>query len=198
LTLSSSKLDPDPALVRKAQEGDRGALRALLEMVGPSVKQWALAHTGDPDAAADLSQEVFLLVLKKISSYRGDARFLSWLFTVTRNQALEEIRRRRRQERKMNRFKVHEGAPTRTANPGGDRVDRDRVRTVLDAFVRELPSRQREVFQLADLQGLTSPEIGEILHLKPVSVRAALLKARRFLRRRILESHPELVEEFLS
>lgn len=198
MTLSSSKLDPDPALVRKAQEGDRGALRGLLEMVGPSVRQWALAHTGDPDAAADLSQEVFLLLLKKISSYRGDARFLSWLFTVTRNQALEEIRRRKRLERKMNRFKAHEGVLLGTANPGGDRVDRERVRTVLDTFIQELPSRQREVFQLADLQGLTSPEIGEILQLKPVSVRAALLKARRFLRRRILESHPELVEEFLS
>lgn len=192
------KPDPDPALVQRAKEGDRESLKALLEQVSPSVRQWALAHTGDPDRAADLSQEVLILLLRKISSYRGESRFLTWVFTITRNQALEEVRRKGRQNRKMMRFRAESGASTETINPGGERVDRERVRTVVDTFVMDLPVRQREVFQMADLQGLTSPEIGEILQLEPVSVRAALLKARRSLRRKILESHPEFAEEFLS
>jgi DNA-directed RNA polymerase specialized sigma24 family protein len=49
---------------------------------------------------------------------------------------------------------------------------------------------------MAEIQGLTSPEIGQILGLEPGSVRAALFKARRTLRRRILDQHPELVEEY--
>jgi RNA polymerase sigma factor (sigma-70 family) len=77
-------------------------------------------------------------------------------------------------------------------------VDKKRIGSLVQAFLVDLPKRQREVFQMAELQGLTSPEIGNILSLDPGSVRAALFKARRALRRRILESHPELVEEYLA
>lgn len=193
-----SKPDPDPRLIKKAQEGDRDSLRALLEEVSPSVRQWALAHTGNPDEASDLCQEVLVLLLKRLSSYRGDARFLTWLFAVTRNQALEEVRRKGRHERKMTRFSAEIGDAYGTPNSGEVRVDRKRLGDLIVAFVHELPQRQREVFQMSDLQGLSSPEIGAILELDAGSVRAALLKARRALRRKILEKHPEFVEEYLS
>jgi RNA polymerase sigma-70 factor (ECF subfamily) len=190
--------DPDPELIRGAQEGDRDSMRRLLEEVGPAVRQWALAHAGDPDEAADLAQEVLLLLLRKVSSFRGESRFYSWLFSVTRNQALEAHRRKGRQETKVERFKVHSGQES-WSRPHPERdVDRQRLGAVLTAFLRELPPRQREVFQLSELQGLSSPEVGELLGVEPVSVRAALLKARRTLRRRILEQHPEFVEEYLS
>ena len=190
--------DPSPDLIDKAQRGNREALRSLLEQIDPAVRQWALAHTGDPDSAADLSQEVFLLLIRKIGSYRGDSRFLTWLFSVPRNQALEELRRRRRQEKKMNRLKVElKAGPTHSSQRPGD-VDRQRLRGLIGVLVDELPPRQREVFQLSEMQGLSSPEIGEILELAPTSVRAALLKARRSLRKKMLERHPEFVEEYVS
>jgi RNA polymerase sigma-70 factor (ECF subfamily) len=141
---------------------------------------------------------VFLLVLRKISSYRGEAKFSTWLFSVTRNQALEEARRKGRREKKMDRWRVEAGNGQSSWNRGDTGVDRQRLGSLIRTFVQELPERQREVFQLADLQGLSSPEIGEILGLAPVSVRAALLKARRSLRGKILERHPEFVEEYLS
>jgi len=190
--------DPDSELIRRAQEGDRVSLKALLEAVDPTVRQWAMAHTGDADAAADLTQEVLLLLLQKISSYRGDARFLTWLFSVTRNQALEGIRRTTRHERKMERFKVAFQDAPQPGHAHGERVDRDRLRIILDTFLQELPRRQREVFQLSELQGLSSPEISAVLGVEAVSVRTALLKARRSLRRKMLEGHPEFVEEYLS
>ena len=198
MTSLSSRPDPDPGLISRAQEGDRKALKDLLEEVGPTVRQWAYANTGDIDTASDLSQEVLVLLLRKISSYRGEARFLSWLFTVTRNQALEKLRRRRRWTRKMDRLKAEVGQGRSATNEGEFHVDRARLREIIKTFVEELPKRQREVFQMAELQGLSSPEIGAILRLSPVSVRAALLKARRSLRRRILQSHPEFVEEYLG
>ncbi|MGD2120766.1 MAG: RNA polymerase sigma factor [Gemmatimonadota bacterium] len=190
--------DPSPDLIGEAQRGDREALRSLLAQISPPVRQWALAHTGDPDSAADLSQEVFLLLLRKIGSYRGDSRFLTWLFSVTRNQALEELRRRKRREKKMNRLKVEMEAGPKYSSQRPGNVDRQRLRGLLGVFVDELPPRQREVFQLSEMQGLTSPEIGEILDLAPASVRAALLKARRSLRKKMLEHHPEFVQEYVS
>jgi RNA polymerase sigma-70 factor (ECF subfamily) len=190
--------DPSPDLIKQAQGGDREALRSLLEEVERPVRQWAFSHTGDPDSAADLSQEVFILLIRKIGSYRGDSRFLTWLFSVTRNQALEEVRRRRRQEEKMNRYKVRQDAGPRYSTQESAEVDQKRIRGLIGAFMEELPPRQREVFQLSELQGLGSTEIGEILGLAPGSVRAALLKARRSLRKKLLEQHPEFVEEYVS
>ena len=189
--------DPDPELIRKAQNGDRGALKALLTEIGPSVRQWALAHTGDPDSASDLCQEVYLLLLRKLASFRGQARFSTWLFSVTRNQALEELRKKGRHRNKMNRFKSELESRENPVNSGGTSVDRDRMRSLITEFVHHLPPRQREVFQMAELQGLTSKEIGKILQIEPGSVRVALLKARRWLRSRILEHHPEFAEEYL-
>ena len=77
-------------------------------------------------------------------------------------------------------------------------IDHGRIRSVVGVLLKELPQRQREVFQMAELQGLTSPEIGEILGLESGTVRAALFKARRTLRRKILAQHPEFAEEYLS
>ena len=197
LTRPPPRPDPDPALIQRAQEGDRGSLESLLREISPSVCQWALAYAGDPDAAADLSQEVFMILLRKISSYRGEAPFFAWLFTVTRNQAVEEARRKGRIRKKRARWK-HEVADSLNAGqPGGTEVDRERMTSMVRTFVQELPRRQREVFQMSQMQGLSGPEIGRILGIEASSVRVALLKARRALRRKILERHPEFVEEYL-
>jgi RNA polymerase sigma-70 factor (ECF subfamily) len=193
----SARPDPDPALISRAKEGDRGALKALLEEVSPPVRQWALAHTGDPDEAADLVQEVLILLVRKLQVYRGESRFLTWLYAVTRNQAIEAHRKRGRQLRKMEHFTA-KGSPGSSVPPAQDsRIDEGRVRELVTGFLTELPQRQREVFQMAELQGLSSQEIGEVLGLGPGGVRAALFKARRTLRKRILAHHPEFVEEYL-
>jgi RNA polymerase sigma-70 factor, ECF subfamily len=189
--------DPDPVLIGRAQTGDRESLRALLEAVEGPVRQWSLAMTRDPQDAADLAQEVLVLLLRKLPSYRGEARFLTWVFSVTRNRAMEERRREGRLRRKEERV---EAGFRLEANPGGgqeQRLDRGRILEVIALFVEELPERQREVFQLSELQGMSSPEVGELLGIDPVSVRVALFKARRTLRLKILEGHPELVEEYL-
>jgi len=197
VTGSFDQTEPDPALILRAQMGERAALRSLLEAVGPVVSQWALARAGNPDDAADLAQEVLILMVRKLSSFRGDSRFLSWLFSVTRNQAIEAHRSKGRRERKMERLSAHLTADVPRANGPDSEIDGGRIRKVLKAFLHELPQRQREVFQMAEIQGLSSPEIGRLLQLEAGSVRAALFKARRTLRRRILEQHPEFAEEFL-
>ena len=194
----SSRPDPDPALIERAKRGDSASLRALLEEVSPTVSQWALAHAGNEDDAADLAQEVLILLVRKLPAFRGDSRFLTWLYSVTRNQALEAHRREGRQERKMERYGAHLAPADATATAQETALDGRKIRDVVTAFLQELPQRQREVFQMAELQGLTSPEIGEILGVEAGGVRAALFKARRTLRERILALHPEIIEEYLS
>lgn len=195
--MSGSRPDPDPNLIGRAQGGDREALRGLLEEVSPAVRQWALAATGDPEDAADLAQEVLIIVVRKLQYYEGRSRFLTWLFSITRNQAIEAGRRATRHRMKMERVSA-QGMEWRSEGNMSETLDRRRISDVVSAFLRELPDRQREIFQLFELQGLSSPEIADILNVEPGTVRAALFKARRTLRRKILRDHPEFAEEYLS
>jgi RNA polymerase sigma-70 factor (ECF subfamily) len=73
----------------------------------------------------------------------------------------------------------------------GARVDRERMTTFIRHFFRELPARQREVFDLVDLQGHDPAEVAEMIGLKAGTVRANLFKARASIRAHILELHPD-------
>lgn len=163
--------------------------------VYPLVRRWARVHVGDPAEADDLTQDVLVQVVRKIGSYSGAARFSTWLYTVTRNAAMDRMRRQGRRARLLQRpdadAEVRPGSPA----PPDARLDDSWRRRILDGCFRRLPERQRQVFDLADLQGYSSPEIARMLGIRAVSVRAHLFKARRALRAFILEHHPDLVDD---
>lgn len=188
--------DIGPDLVSQARAGDPEALRTLVELAYPTVRRWALVHTGDRAAADDLTQEVMVTVIQRLDRFAGDARFTTWLYAVTRNAATDRARRASRRAAVLSDPVLYpEVAPRRPEDPSM-RADRARIATVVRTFFEELPDRQREVFDLAELQGVPAAEIAERLGIEAVSVRAHLFKARRTLRARILMSHPELAEEW--
>lgn len=184
----------EPGLVRRAQAGDRAGLRALVEAAYPLVRRWALVRTGDAVEADDLTQDVMIQMIRTLDGFRGEARFETWLYAVTRNAAAARARRTRR---RVELLRVPEAAAevAPTPEPGPDvALHRSQVgAAVREAFFR-LPLRQREAFDLVELQGLTSPEAAERLGIEAVSVRAHLFKARRALRAHILGVSPELAE----
>ena len=184
-----------PELVRRAQQGDRESLRALVEAAYPKVRRWALVRTGDPTEADDLTQDVMIQMIRRLDGFQGSARFDTWLYSVTRNAATDRGRANTRRVRILQDPRAVEtltpGAPLRPDEGIGSNDVAARVHTVF----RELPLRQREVFDLVELQGLTSLEAAERLGIEAVSVRAHLFRARRALRARILEAQPHLVEE---
>jgi RNA polymerase sigma factor (sigma-70 family) len=75
-------------------------------------------------------------------------------------------------------------------------VESERIAYLVRFYFEELRGRQREIFELADLQGKSTAEIAELLGIKPVTVRVTLLHARRAIRLRILEEHPEVLEDY--
>lgn len=185
---------PDlPTLISGAQGGEPGAFARLAEVVKRRVRGWAESFTDDLDDAEDVMQDVLILVHRRLPQFEGKSRFSTWLYSITRNVALD---RRRRTKRRDRRLETMDPAPETTCTRE-DYDDATLARLVLRYF-DELPARQREVFDLSDLQGLSAPEIAERLGLKPVAVRASLFKARRTIRQRMLEHHSTLLEEYRS
>lgn len=181
------------ALVERAQGGDGTAFAGLVRHCYQQIYRWAWVQTGDPDDADDVTQEVLVVLHRKLKTYTGRARFSSWLFQVTRNAALQHGRKVGTLLRLKRRASEVAGDDSDSAD-GIAKLDGVRAADVVRTLFRELPIRQREVFDLADLQGFSPSEIGKMLGMKAVTVRANLCKARRALRGAILERYPELVE----
>ncbi len=192
-----NRTDPQPqeleALVERAQGGDSTAFENLVRHCYQQIYRWAWVHTGDPDDADDVTQEVLVVLHRKVKTYAGRARFSSWLFQVTRNAALQHERKVGRALRLKRRAREVAVDDSHSVD-GITELDGARTADVVRTLFQQLPVRQREVFDLADLQGFSPSEIGRMLGMKAVTVRANLCKARRALRGAILERHPELVE----
>ena len=181
-------------LVRRAQDGDAGARDKLLRRCHATVYRWALVYTGDPDDADDVAQDVLVRLATRLDRYTGRSRFTTWLYQVTRNAALgfgrqiaSTFRLARRAAAQQTEWAVREDAV--------GRLQESQVRGIVMALFQELPVRQREVFHLAEVEGLTAVEVAERLGMNPVTVRGHLFRARRNLRSRILARHPELAED---
>jgi RNA polymerase sigma-70 factor (ECF subfamily) len=182
-----------PSLIDDVREGNRGAFGRLAERIERSIRRWAASFTGDEDEADDVTQDVLILVQRRLPQFEGKSRFSTWLFRITRNVA---INRHRRETRRHRRLGDMPAAPTSTVTR--DDFDDVKLAQLVLRYFDDLPVRQREVFELADLQGLSAPEIGLLLGMKPVTVRANLFKARRTIRQRMLAHHSKLVEEYRS
>lgn len=179
----------DAQLASLAAAGDDSAFTTLVTRYQPAVFRWALMFVRDPDEAEDMAQEVFVRAHRQLSQYRSDGSLEAWLYAITRRAGYQMLRTRKRRSR----LALSPGArPPRdvyTTDPGG-RVDRERAAAVIREMFSELPPRQREIFDLIDLQGLTPAEVAERTGMKPVSVRANLFKARSTIRARFLATHP--------
>jgi RNA polymerase sigma-70 factor (ECF subfamily) len=183
----------DAQLASAAAAGDEAAFTTLVTRYQPAVFRWALMFANDPDEAEDVAQEVFVRTHRLISQYRSDGSLEAWLYAVTRRTANQM----RRKQKRRGRLALSPGArpalEVYTTDPGG-RVDRERAATLIHEMFRDLPSRQREIFDLIDLQGLSPAEVAERTGMKPVTVRANLFKARSTIRARFLATHPSYSE----
>jgi RNA polymerase sigma-70 factor (ECF subfamily) len=182
-----------PSLISHAQGGDRGAFTRLASLIQRKVRGWAESFTQDADDADDVTQDVLILVHRRLPQFEGKSRFSTWLYTITRNVALDRRRRTRRRERRLERM----DAPVDSVEIR-DAFDEGMLTALVLRYFDELPARQREVFELSDIQGLSAPEVAARLGMKAVTVRANLFKARRAIRERMLKHHSNLLEEYRS
>jgi RNA polymerase sigma-70 factor (ECF subfamily) len=189
------------ALARAAGRGNTAAFDSLVRRIRERVLAWAQRVTSDADEAEDVAQLVLLKLHAHIDRFEGRSRFSTWLFRVTRNVSLSRAHREhRRRELAAGHAAGHEadrvaGDADITADTGSEDPRPDHLALLL-RYYEDLPDRQREVFELGDLRGFNSTEIASRLGITPSTARGLLMKARRRIRLRMLESHPELLTEY--
>ena len=179
------RTDPDLDIVRMAQARGtrRVALGVLYERFRDRVYNTALRIVGDRDEAADVMQEVFILLFRHIRRFRARANFASWVYRITVNAALDHLRRRRRTPTP--------GAPPVLLDGPSDVPDlsapeRNLAQLDLSDHVRDamsrLSDRLRIVVVLRYLEGLSYADIAEILDCSLGTVKSRLNRAHSALR----------------
>jgi RNA polymerase sigma-70 factor (ECF subfamily) len=151
-------------------------------------------RTGDPDDAEDVAQEVAIRVHRGLARFEGRSAFTTWLYRLAANAAAELGRARGRIARLHAAAELETGASPALADRIGE-MENARTAALVRAFFAELPGRQREVFDLVDLQGHTPSEAAEMLEIEAATARVHLLRARRAIRERILAEHPNLLDD---
>jgi RNA polymerase sigma-70 factor (ECF subfamily) len=162
--------EPDPRTVKAAAAGDTAAFVEIMTTTQADVWRFLRHLTGDPEVAADLTQDTFVRVHQRIGSYRFEARFSSWLLRIARNLAWDEMRSRERRDRLQVRLRVDRAG---SATPG-DTVE-------LRAAVASLGDDLREAFVSVEIFGLTYREAADVLDVPEGTVKSRVFRARQAL-----------------
>ncbi len=172
----------DRETIEACQRGDADAFAALFEANKDKVYSIALRYSGDPAAAMDLSQEVFLKVLGKIGEYRGQSAFETWLYRVVVNACLDHHRRRRKLLPLVGEFLDL----FRTSRDGAlGTILRDEMQRNVQHVVGKLPSDLRIVVILRYTEELSYDQIAEIVGVPVGTVASRLNRAHKILERRL-------------
>lgn len=171
--------------IHAAQRGDAAAFASLYDAHAPRVHAICLGISGDRDAAAELTQDVFVRVWENLDGYRGDSAFATWIHRVAVNTVLESQRTVRRRSLRVMIASDLRGIDdaTRAELPDIPTTAYDTGLAIdLEQAILRLPDGARAVFILHDVEGYQHAEIGERLSIAEGTSKAHLFRARRLLR----------------
>jgi RNA polymerase sigma-70 factor (ECF subfamily) len=176
-------MSSEEALIEAARGGDRAALERLLEHIQPRVLSFGLKMCGDREDAHEVLQETLLAVARSVRDFRGASSLSTWLYTIARSFC---IKRRRRPRPEQPLTEALEQTLAGGRDPEATASGRELERALLDVMA-ELEPAQREVLVLRDGEGLTAPEVAEVLSISVDAVKSRLHRARVQVRDRLME-----------
>jgi RNA polymerase sigma-70 factor (ECF subfamily) len=166
----------DATLASRARAGDRRAFTVLLRRHDPTMRRLAYRMLADATAMDDVLQEAYVKAYTALPGYRDDSRFGTWLYRITYNACIDEIRRRRRRPAPA---AEPLDVPSRQAGPERTVTAAETVRRTL----ADLPPDQRATVVLVDGEGFDHQTAARILGVAPGTVASRLSRARHTLRR---------------
>lgn len=161
----------------------------------------ALKMTGNPDDAADLTQEAFIRVWRSLGNFKGEAKFSTWLFRIVSNLCTDHARRQSRLREAP--LVIGDEEDEWVYEPPDERFEPDReltrnqLREELDAAIASLSEEHRRIFLMREVYDLSYADIAETLGLEEGTVKSRLHRARDKLREFLLK-RGNIPEDFAS
>jgi RNA polymerase sigma-70 factor, ECF subfamily len=168
-----SLTQPDLGVLRKAQRGDERAFSLIVRAYETPVFNYVLRLVGDRSLAEDLTQEVFLRVFQGLPKFSLRCKFTTWLFQVTKNRVLDELRASERRPRHL--VALDDVPPLEVLDAPIERGETvDALWRAIDALSVDL----KMALLLRDVTGLSYTEIADSLEITLATVKWRIYKAR--------------------
>ena len=183
MSTSRNQLISESDLIKGCLEGDRRMQEELYRRFSPRMYGVCLRYAADADEAADILQEGFIKVFKKLDSYRGEGSFEGWIRRIFVNTAIEHFRRKTYQQ------PITEQHENTVEGRSLSALDSLAEKDILK-LIQELSPGYRTVFNLYVVEGYTHKEIGELLNISEGTSKSQLARAKLALQ--------DMVKKFLE
>jgi len=178
-------------MIAAVLEGEIQHYHELIRPYERSVYVMALSYMKNEADAEDVTQEAFVRAFRKLSSFRAESKFSTWLISITINEAKTRLRRQA-----LVRMEPLDQLPDedKGISPAllrdwreipSEAVERDEVRVLIQRAVEQLPDIYRQVFLLRDVEELTTSETAEALNISIPGVKVRLHRARMMLQKQL-------------
>lgn len=192
LDARSEEQERERTLIARGQEGDRAAFNALVEKYQSAAYALALRMLGDPDTAADVTQEAFFSAYRALATFHGSS-FRAWLLRIVSNGCYDVFRARGRQPvTSLEAMLEHDDTsssdsrlPTTMVDPSWSPEEtalRGETISTIEAALLLLPPEQRLAVVLCDIQGMAYEEVARIMETPLGTVKSRIARARAQLR----------------
>lgn len=179
--------DEERRLVASAQRGDVEEFNALVRLYEGRVYNLCYRMLGDPDSAADATQDAFLSAYRNLRSFRGGS-FRSWMLRIATNTCYDVLRARKRRPAislDIDTDENDDSSPLQIADTAESPTDfalRRELAAAIQLGLGELPDEQRVILILSDIEGLAYEEIAQITNTNIGTVKSRLSRGRARLR----------------
>jgi RNA polymerase sigma factor (sigma-70 family) len=178
-------------LILKLQQGDEHAFKAIVDTWQNMVYNTALSIVQNPEDAEDITQETFVQVYQSVDSFRGEAKFSTWLYRIVVTKSLDHERKKKRKKR----FAVlqtlfgekEEIALPDFQHPGVVLEKKENAKELFKAL-KQIPDNQRIAFTLHKLEGLSYQEIAAVMDTTLYAVESLMQRAKNNLKK-VLEKY---------
>jgi RNA polymerase sigma-70 factor, ECF subfamily len=184
--------DPDAALMLRVKRGDRAAFAELVDKYKQPVMNFVFRRLRDETEAEDLAQNVFLQVYKSRARYKQTAKFSTWLFTITHNLCLNELRRRSRhpaesldESQAENEDQPPRQIEDKTQTAAPDNVLHGELSQKIDEALNELPDNQRSAILLCRQEDLSYEQIAKVLRCSLSATKSLIHRGRETLKEKL-------------
>ncbi len=187
--------EQDRRLIVRAQAGETGAFRLLVERHQRRVFAIALGLVRDEQDAREIAQEAFLRVHKGLAQFQGGSSFFTWLYRIVTNLSIDLMRKPSRREAELHfALEADEGEssllPPSDADPY-DIVRRGQLSSRISQALEQLPPYHRGVILMREVEGMSYEEMAEAMQVSKGTIMSRLFHARKKLQRALSDCHSE-------
>lgn len=182
--ISSSTEQDDALLIAASKQGDQDAFAQLVQRYQRRVFNLVFRMLQQYEEANEITQETFLAAWQGLPSFRGDARFPTWLYRIAYNCSLKQLEQRKRDKALQAMLQAEQAVECTDKRADAELEAHDR-RVLIQESLSHLPAKYRVVLILRHLQEMSYEEMAEILTMPIGTIKTHLFRARNLLKERL-------------